>query len=138
MESSVIKDRAQLCQVCAIAAVSSLFDRQELPEELGDQFYEAARFLRGACSIDAPLAGMKVCLLIGLYTFWRKARTALEHFEYGISLVRRLESDPRHARLLASTSAQREVFKTQRSLMFGKAYDESPLFNPTSSGTDVA
>lgn len=80
VSDKAIRDRSQLCQLCAIGAISCLFGRETIPAEVGDQFYHAARFLKRACSLDSPLAGMRVCVLLGLFNLWNKSLEAIEQF----------------------------------------------------------
>lgn len=69
--------RSAICEMCAIAAVASLYGRERLSAELGDCFYDGAKLFLPDCIEASPLSAMKACALLGLFNLLNKATVAL-------------------------------------------------------------
>jgi hypothetical protein len=68
------------CEVFSVGVIAAIFNRVEIPAEIGDLFYKAASERIGKWVLNQPLTAMRCCALLGLANLFQKATISLLYF----------------------------------------------------------
>jgi hypothetical protein len=68
------------CEVFSVGVIAAIFNRVEIPAEVGDLFYKAASERIGKWVLSQPLTAMRCCALLGLANLFQKATISLLYF----------------------------------------------------------
>lgn len=86
------KDKVSVCNICAMAAVGSLYLKDEpllLVAQIGEVFYRLTKtYLEDVIERD-PVTGVRIAILLTHYNVLTKQTTALAYCELGFALARR-------------------------------------------------
>ena len=93
------KDKVSVCNICAIAAVGSLYLKDEpllLVAQIGEVFYRLTKtYLEDVIERD-PVTGVRIAILLTHYNVLTKQTTALAYCELGFALARRAGLHSKH------------------------------------------
>jgi hypothetical protein len=93
------KDKVAVCNLCAMAAVGSLYLKDEpllLVAQIGEVFYRLTKtYLEDVIERD-PFTGVKISILLTHYNVLTKQTTALAYCELGFALARRAGLNSSH------------------------------------------
>jgi hypothetical protein len=68
------------CELFSVGVIAAIFNRVEIPAEIGDLFYKVASERIGNWVLSQPLTAMRCCALLGLANLFQKATVSLLYF----------------------------------------------------------
>ncbi|EXJ92151.1 hypothetical protein A1O3_00701 [Capronia epimyces CBS 606.96] len=81
-------DTATLCEVCALAAVGSHYDAENVPVPVMEALYRTASVYMNDCVEAHYLRGMRTLLCLSIYSFMTKRRSARLSIASGLQIAR--------------------------------------------------
>jgi hypothetical protein len=81
----------KICELFSVGVIAAIFNRVEIPAEVGDLFYKMASERIGSWVLSQPLTAMRCCALLGLANLFQKATVSLLYFGGQTNSCRRLD-----------------------------------------------